>query len=147
MNTNADAISRIEINTIEQAETESLVVNLDHSQLTQSHFDDIDRIINQPAPPEQLLPIIEEIGALQTPQHLVAPKIIIHENLQIRPPDKSPPGSDTVSSAVEDPILELPDTERPLNLYQNQIILNKSPTKTLQIHFEKIFNKERISDQ
>jgi hypothetical protein len=81
LNTNADALSRIEINAVE---------------------DD--------TKPVELTPSTSKI------------KII--SNVQIKPPDRVISDNETIYFAVENPIVEIPVTDKPLNNSKNQIIIN-----------------------
>ncbi|CAH0560391.1 unnamed protein product [Brassicogethes aeneus] len=96
-----------------------------------------------------LLPINDEIVTLEDLDDLneifnpndEKSKIIIHSNIQVKPPD-----SETVHSAVEDPILNIPITENCLNHYSNQIVINQNIFNKYHVIKNNIFEtKSRIT--
>lgn len=122
-NTNADALSRIELNALEN---DSVTGNPgDISEEINKYFlsnedSDSTEFENYLIPDET-----EEISAetLESLNDLFNPdavrnKINIISDIQIRPPSND----DTVHSASENPVLNIPITENCLNMYENQII-------------------------
>lgn len=112
-NTNADALSRIEIynetiQPISISDSDSIIVNISDSESTVTAPDD--------------RPIISASSTDTAPS--------------IRPLDTPPIANnvdETVHTSVESPILNIPITEEPLNKFKRQLIIKitNSPTKSL----------------
>jgi hypothetical protein len=135
-NTNADALSRIEINAVED-DNSSIIVNIgdtmtEISQVTDEYLNNSDHV-PQSAAPKSVEP---------TPS---TSKIKIISNVQIKPPDRVISDNETIHSAVENPIVEIPVTDKPLNNYKNQIIIN-CPRDAINhnVKTQKIFDKTRL---
>ena len=113
-NTNADALSRVEIN---MTENESVLENPG----------DIDEEINQYIRNEKNKNLtLEEVQGLKdiiNPKIQNQNKINIISDIQLRPPREE--DNETIHSALEDPILNIPITENCLNYYLNQIIFSQ----------------------
>lgn len=148
-NTNADALSRIELNAVEN---ESVIVNIG----------DADEIIEQYINNPELIPVPHDPTLIRecfdkNPRGQEVPKINIISNIQIKPPDENiedlltkqqdRPAEDdneTVHSNLEDPILEIPITQKPLNTYKNQIyIVTSQNSISLNVKQQKIFDNNR----
>jgi hypothetical protein len=134
--TNADALSRIEINAVED-DNSSIIVNIgdtmtEISQVTDEYLNNSDHV-PQSAAPKSVEP---------TPS---TSKIKIISNVQIKPPDRVISDNETIHSAVENPIVEIPVTDKPLNNYKNQIIIN-CPRDAINhnVKTQKIFDKTRL---
>ena len=112
-NTNADGLSRIEIN---MTENESVLGNPG----------DIDEEINQYIRNEKnknlTLEEVQELEDIINPKIQNQNKINIISDIQLRPPREE--DNETIHSALEDPILNIPITENCLNYYLNQIIFS-----------------------
>jgi hypothetical protein len=132
-NTNADALSRTEINAIENDDTSSVIANVG----------DTTQMIDEYLKNEHLTPVSENPSYMDSPIHLLTDdttsnitkptssttlgnsvahdsNINIISNIQIKPPDKNP--SD-VHSALKNPVITIPLTDKPLNHYKNQVKL------------------------
>lgn len=122
LNTNADALSRIEINPLE---AESVIANCDDS--------DQNKIINDfpqsPEPPDLYTEIPDFNPADIQPLIDSNKKVNILQDIRINNPDENhddenhDDDNETLHSAVENPILEIKISEKSLNCYKNQIIL------------------------
>lgn len=123
-NTNADALSRIELNAIEN---ESVIANPGEVD------DDISRYLNEDIAESNVSPgqLDEYLNALT--------------NDEDRLPD--PDTNETTHSSAENPILTIPITEKSVNTYNNQIILstNEKTTKKYVIKSKTFENKERMT--
>lgn len=106
-NTNADALSRIDINTIENKEDSlSLAVNLvPMEQLDQTDDD----YLNDP----NKIPVPDSPSISNLIQDKTESKIKILSDIQIKPPDDT---NATVHSSIENSIQEIPIIERALNI-------------------------------
>lgn len=126
-NTNADALSRIEIH---NEELSSVVVNISsdsssgHSESTLTAPDDrpfISASSTDTAPSQRPL-------SSRSPSIVAPDNDIIINDLQ---PDAHDEIASTAHTSVEHPILEIPITEDPLNKYKRQIVI-KISEKTLK---------------
>jgi hypothetical protein len=162
-NTNADALSRTEINAIENDDTSSVIANVgDTTQmideyLKNEHLTPVSEnpsYMDSPIPPPDHLrndDITSNISK-PTPSTTLSnsvthgSKINIISNIQIKPPDKNPSDNETVHSALENPVITIPITDKPLNHYKNQVILfcSRNILKP-NVQQTTIFNKNRLT--
>ena len=87
-----------------------------------------------------------EINPNQTENRNQQEKINIISDIQIVPPTQPvnpDTDSNTVHSAAENPIFGLPISERPLNMYKNQIFITCGDISDMQVRREKIFENTR----
>lgn len=135
MNTNADALSRIELH---NTETESIIANPSDSD-QEEIANELEKCIrNKPEEisQEEIDEVLDELLAL--PQS--SKQIRILDNIQIKPPDTNA----TVHTAIEHPVFEIPITERPLNQYNNQIVIKTNNTdQTFTLSYKIFPTKER----
>lgn len=183
-NTNADALSRVELNAIDDNdETSSLAVEVDNDQL----IDDLVQLMKEGEKNQQIKTLyenqnkhnyldlmseleednhpgtyfkIEDIAQKQEEHVKNDNRIHIISNQTIKPANETitykkqeiinenePDDDDeTVHSSHENPILEIPITSKPLNIYKNQVIIhsNKNITEP-KVQTLKIFGKFRIT--
>lgn len=120
-NTNADALSRIEINAIEN-DNESIIVNPgDIDSIIEDCINNSDPTLHL-EDPETILEYLNEEPQASTSK----PKINVISNVQIRPPQRTQnleEDLETVHSALENPALVCPISEKSLNTYKNQLNL------------------------
>lgn len=132
LNTNADALSRIQINPIETEENLSIIANPG----------DLDEFINTLA--DERFPELSSDKTLPAKE-----KIIIKENILIKeadPPKTSSSDYETIHTSQENPIIEIPYTEKAINVFKNQIIIsiyNGKDESKLNVSTEKVFDKNR----
>ncbi|KAL3266175.1 hypothetical protein HHI36_010359 [Cryptolaemus montrouzieri] len=127
MNTNADALSRIEIHPIESNDQDdiSIIANpADPSDIPEIDADELLEFLGPPNNPNQQ-------------------EIIIHDNIQLTTPRVNSE-NETVHSSHENPILGAPYSEKSINTYKNQIIISNSQTHKYTASREKIFDKNRL---
>lgn len=140
-NLNADALSRIEINLTEE---ESIIGNPGDIN------DEIDKYLqkseNQDATIEELDLLREVFNPEETEEsnHQATSKnsnkISIIANVQIRPPiNQNESDNETVHSAVENPILNIPIVENCINNYANQVILIQGQNERYHVIKSEIF--------
>ena len=148
----ADALSRnpVDLNALE---TQSLFNNAgDIDDIIEHYIDltkelpDVDDSVIQ----EVLEPPPEILG--QTPQ--TKKKINIISDIQIKPPNipqenKMPNiiqdnTNETVHTSIEEPILNIPISERSINTFKNQIIITTGDIDKIQCTFDKIFENTRL---
>ena len=134
----ADALSRIEINPIEN-ENQSVIANADDSEHNRLHdfpeitFDDLVDLENAPIKNLEPYNVTE-----QPPQK----KINVISNVTL-PNERPPISNETQHSAIENPVLEIPISENCLNKFKNQIVLNISNDALhARISIKKPFNEK-----
>lgn len=136
----ADALSRIPINNQElnALETESI----------DNNPGDIDEVIEELIKNRESLPDIEEKELEEILGIKPKPKIIIHSDIQIRPPNpikkKESTDLETRHTSLEEPIIGLPISERSLNTYKNQVIFTYGEIDNIKCRHEQIFKNTRI---
>ena len=132
-NTNADALSRIEINAVDKEDAKSTAPDPGDIDETIEKFLEDPELINAPDSP--------------TLKNLVSgpsQKINIISDIQIHPPNNT--GEETVHSSHENPILQIPISDQPLNYFKNQIIISSSPDiLQSKIKKHKIFDKDQFT--
>lgn len=136
----ADALSRIEIHPIDN-ENQSVLGNIDQTddnkiqtdfpELTLDDLVILDRTSDIEISPRDLVNQSTNQSTLEKTSE-ERKNIIVHSNTQICPP-RIPNSSETVHSAQENPIFEVPISEEPINKFQNQIIIAVS-TDTMRTH-------------
>lgn len=152
----ADALSRIEIHPIE---TQSMIANTDpneDSRLQEDFSELFSEIINIPEivdiQPEDLQDLDDilsnevannPITSVDNHNHVNIISDVIIPNPQ---PPEIPDSNETQHSSQENPILEIPISEQPLNKFKHQIILSISnDALTPRVNIIKIFdNKTRL---
>lgn len=150
LNTNADALSRVEIHPIDtqpDIDNVSVIVNPDQTpymtyDITQSDIEDFleKEFPSNPIPSNEKI-IIHE-NKLLTPQISNTSNKMTPENILFEPETTD---SQTIHTEHENPILDIPYTERPINTYKNQIIFSTSErNKNTSIFRKKIFDKTRL---
>ncbi|XP_050505429.1 uncharacterized protein LOC126883802 [Diabrotica virgifera virgifera] len=126
-NTNADALSRIEIHTKETKDIDSQIkevfddlVDMEDDGWSTTNNPDADRIIDE---------IVEE-KATELIQKNIPEDTVENEDQNIQEDtvenedqNMDEDGNETIHTAVENPILGIPISEKPLNFYNNQIIV------------------------
>jgi hypothetical protein len=152
-----------EINAIENDDTSSVIANVgDTTQmideyLKNEHLTPVSEnpsYMDSPIPPPDHLrndDITSNISK-PTPSTTLSnsvthgSKINIISNIQIKPPDKNPSDNETVHSALENPVITIPITDKPLNHYKNQVILfcSRNILKP-NVQQTTIFNKNRLT--
>lgn len=136
----ADALSRVEIHPLEN---ESIIGNPDNEEnRVENDFPTLDDLLELDLDP------IDPPDSINEPQPSTS-KINIISDVNITPQvvEKPVSSTDTVHSAVENPILEIPISDRAINTFHNQIIVTMSDDilKT-NIKIEKPFGtKTRLS--
>ena len=67
-------------------------------------------------------------------------------DIQIKPPDRDLSENETVHTSVQNPITEIPITDKPLNFYKNQVIVHCSRDLIIaKVRVQKIFEKIRLT--
>ncbi|GJQ65376.1 hypothetical protein Trydic_g7487 [Trypoxylus dichotomus] len=133
-NTNADALSRVEIHPLEIADNESTAVNLDDQDLSDLSVEDINAILDdiQHQKPPNGNTRSENIPGTSANQNG-----IIHVESAPREPNENTSVDDTVHTALENPTVTLPYTEKSLNVHANQIIIEYArPGQTYCVYFK-----------
>lgn len=139
LNQAADALSRYPTdNDLNALETLSTVNNLG----------DADHIINEYLHnQEEEIPQIDQSiinEVLETPKENLQ-KIRIISDVQIHPPTKNIESDlETVHTSLEEPILNIPISERSLNTFKNQIVITTGDIETIKCKFNKIFENTRL---
>lgn len=140
-NTNADSLSRIQINPIEDDQL-SILPNFDPNEIPQLYSDELDEIfgtLNQKS-------THSELPAQQD-------KINIISDIQIRPPNRennpiqnhnTTEDLETRHSSVENPIVGAPYIQKPINIYKHQVIFRYSNNNKIKTQKQHIFDKHRL---
>ena len=134
----ADALSRnppkLDINTLE---TTSLDVNID----------DLDSIIRDELEQITDLPILDSETISDVLGEKQRNKIEILSDIQLKPPtkkQKDKSDGETVHTSLEDPILNIPISEKPLNQYKNQIFITVGEINKIYCRKSKVFENTRF---
>jgi hypothetical protein len=162
-NTNADALSRTEINAIENDDTSSVIANVgDTTQMIDEYLknEHLTPVSENPSYMDSPIPPPDHLLTDDTTSNITKPtsstrlgnsvahdsKINIISNIQIKSPDKNPSDDETVHSALENPVITIPLTDKPLNHYKNQVILfcSRNILKP-NVQQTAIFNKNRLT--
>lgn len=122
-NSNADCLSRIQINPIEDDQM-SIFPNFDPEEIPQ-------------LPPEELDEILNTIS--EKPKN---DKINIISDIILRPAQPST-DLETKHSSSENPVIGAPYVQKALNIYKNQIIFRYSNNNKIKVQKESIFDKQR----
>lgn len=152
LNTNADALSRIEINPIETTDIDpldlddnaSVYANFDQNEIPILTQDVLDDLLYEDIPslePQEVRKTYETQPTIKNKN-----KIKILQNIILKPPEKPQDDStdlETVHTSLENPILNIPFTEKTINIYKNQLIISKTKSDKPKHSFEKIFDKNR----
>lgn len=146
-NTNADALSRIQIHAIENEKEEdnmSLFPNYDSDDLPHLSNTDLDEILlylnNDTEPKIKILSditITPEMNKSSTSQEIKTS--LKKQHLKKNENDDL----ETIHSSLEDPIIGAPYIKKPLNIFKNQIIFRYANNNQIKIQKEKIFDKLR----
>jgi hypothetical protein len=135
-NTNADALSRIEIHALEKDDDRFSTIG-NEGDISET----IDKYLTNPDPKPTLdCPSLKELTSkLKSKQ-----KINIISDIQIKPPDYD--DNETIHTSIENPVLEIPITNKPVNYFKSQIIIhcNKDALKP-NIKITKAFDKTKIT--
>ena len=122
-NSNADCLSRIQINPIEDDQM-SIFPNFDPDEIPQLPPEELDEILNTP---------------FEVPSN---EKINIISDIIVRPAQPST-DLETKHSSLENPVIGAPYVQKALNIYKNQIIFRYSNNNKIKIQKEFIFDKQR----
>lgn len=122
----------------------SIQVNIDQNDpiVTQNILDDLDEIIDKEIPPPEIYVPAEEFPSTSK----IKPKIKILQNILLNPSKQTEQDStdiETVHTSIENPILNIPFTEKNINTYKNQIIISSNKTNQTKHTYEKVFDKNR----
>lgn len=135
-NTNADSLSRIQINPIEYDQL-SMIPQVDPNDIPQIPLEDLDEILNS-------LP--EEKPSRAKPKiNIISNKILRPANKQKTKTIKETPNTDleTQHSSAENPIIGAPYVQKATNLYKNQMVFRYSNNNQLRVQKQQIFDKHR----
>lgn len=133
LNTNADALSRIEIHpmeTCENDETVSLINNTDPKEYPKFS-------------PEELNDLIETEFLQSKPPRDQTQKINILQNIVVKQANTMS-DNETAHTSQEDPVFSIPYTEKTFNTYKNQIMISQFRGQSPVAKIEKIFDKTRL---
>ncbi|GJQ67785.1 hypothetical protein Trydic_g21087 [Trypoxylus dichotomus] len=140
-NANVDALSRVVIHLLEIADNESTAVNLDDQDLPDLSVEDINAILDdiQHQKPPNGNTRSENIPGTSASQNG-----IIHVESAPREPNENASVDDTVHTALENPTVTLPHTEKSLNVHANQIIIEHLPNFNRHINYYSFFSTDFI---
>lgn len=145
LNQAADALSRNPIQDLNALETQSIANNSGDAD------DVIDTFLNDLQQYPQLDPsIVSEIlgPELTKPKN----KINIISDIQIRPPFKTPSKKssktstdlETIHTSLENPIFNLPISEKSINVFKHQIILTTGDIENINCRYDTVFQNTRL---
>lgn len=121
--------TKVDFNAIEN---DSLYNNIGDSDEITNEF----MLNHEELPALDNLTISEILEPNTEPSNSTKSKINIISNIQIRPPNQiinKPSDSETVHSSSENPIFGIPISERPINMYKNQIIITDGDILNIHI--------------
>lgn len=151
LNTNADALSRVEIHPLEiesilNEDGASIIANpADPTDfpipLVELSPDEIDRLLSDDSEKDNSRDSTTRSSPISKPS-ISKGKINVINDVRIRPP---PSDNETNHTSHENPVIEIPYTEKAINNYKNQIIISLSKTNKTSVTRKKIFDKTRIT--
>lgn len=138
LNTNADALSRVEINAVDTEDNCSVIVNT-------GNVEDIENR-NLELTEEEIQDILEkellQYGQSSRPPEDAENTITIHQNILLN--EINDDSNETVHTSLENPIMQIPYTEKVLNTFKNQVIVSLNKKDTLKVTKQKIFENNRL---
>ncbi|KAI5743669.1 hypothetical protein M8J77_013901 [Diaphorina citri] len=158
LNTNADALSRIELHT---SEIQKFIEKTKETIGNPTQDDEISSIIAEPDENFDLDQFINQTyeenfphtGANPDSEHtsgnsIVIPSITEEENLETTASEHGTELSGTIHSALENPIIGIPITDSPLNVGRKQVVIKEADITDQLVTKETIHNdKERFTFQ